>query len=77
MGLSIAMLLSQRNRGIYVDVFSEKVAKINRKDSPIVDVYLENSFWITPRISPQRFVSVLNEFADEVYMHLFVVRLFL
>jgi UDPglucose 6-dehydrogenase len=40
-GLSIATLLSQRNPVVAVDVIPEKVEKINRKESPIADQYLE------------------------------------
>ena len=40
-GLSIATLLSQRNPVVAVDVLPEKVEKINRKESPIADEYLE------------------------------------
>ena len=40
-GLSIATLLSQRNPVVAVDVIPEKVEKINRRESPIADEYLE------------------------------------
>jgi len=40
-GLSIATLLSQRNPVTAVDVIPEKVEKINRRESPIADQYLE------------------------------------
>jgi UDPglucose 6-dehydrogenase len=40
-GLSIATLLAQRNPVVAVDVIPEKVEKINRKESPIADQYLE------------------------------------
>ena len=40
-GLSIATLLSQRNAVVAVDVLPEKVEKINRRESPIADEYLE------------------------------------
>ena len=40
-GLSIATLLSQRNPVVAVDVLPEKVEKINRRESPIADEYLE------------------------------------
>ena len=40
-GLSIATLLAQRNEVVAVDVIPEKVEKINRKESPIQDEYLE------------------------------------
>ena len=40
-GLSIATLLAQHNHVTAVDVIPEKVDKINRKESPIADEYLE------------------------------------
>ena len=40
-GLSIATLLAQRHEVIAVDVIPEKVEKINRKESPIQDEYIE------------------------------------
>ena len=40
-GLSIATLLAQRNEVVAVDIIPEKVEKINRKESPIQDEYLE------------------------------------
>ncbi len=40
-GLSIATLLAQRNEVVAVDIIPEKVVKINRRESPIADEYLE------------------------------------
>ena len=40
-GLSIATLLAQRNEVVAVDIIPDKVEKINRKESPIQDDYLE------------------------------------
>ena len=40
-GLSIATLLAQHNEVTAVDVIPEKVEKINRKESPIQDEYIE------------------------------------
>ena len=40
-GLSIATLLAQHHRVTAVDVIPEKVEKINRKQSPIQDEYIE------------------------------------
>ncbi|MBD5310596.1 MAG: nucleotide sugar dehydrogenase [Bacteroides sp.] len=40
-GLSIATLLAQHNRVTAVDVISEKVERINRRESPIQDEYIE------------------------------------
>ena len=43
-GLSIATLLAQKNTVIAVDVVPEKVEKINRRESPIQDEYIEKYF---------------------------------
>lgn len=40
-GLSLAVLLAQHNHVIAVDIVPEKVEKINRKQSPIQDDYIE------------------------------------
>ena len=40
-GMSMATLLSQRNDVVAVDVVAEKVEKINRRESPIRDEYIE------------------------------------
>ena len=40
-GLSIATLLSQHHEVKAVDVIAEKVEKLNRKESPIQDDYIE------------------------------------
>ena len=40
-GLSIATLLAQKNEVVAVDVVPEKVDKINRRQSPIQDEYIE------------------------------------
>lgn len=40
-GLSIATLLSQRNKVLAVDIIPEKVEMINRRESPIQDEYIE------------------------------------
>ena len=40
-GMSIAVLLSQRHEVVAVDVVAGKVEKINRKESPIQDEYIE------------------------------------
>ena len=40
-GMSIATLLAQRDEVVAVDVIPEKVEKINRRESPIADEYLE------------------------------------
>ena len=43
-GLSIATLLSQHHHVLAVDVVQEKVDKINRRESPIRDEYIEKFF---------------------------------
>ena len=43
-GLSIATLLSQHHKVTAVDVIPEKVEKINRRESPIKDEYIEKFF---------------------------------
>ena len=40
-GLSLAVLLAQRHHVTAVDILPEKVAKINRRESPIQDEYIE------------------------------------
>lgn len=40
-GLSLAVLLSQKNDVVAVDIIQEKVEKINRWESPIQDEYIE------------------------------------
>lgn len=43
-GLSMAVLLAQRNSVVAVDVVPEKVEKVNRRESPIQDEYIERFF---------------------------------
>ena len=43
-GLSLATLLSQRHQVVAVDVIPEKVEKINRREAPIRDEYIEKYF---------------------------------
>ena len=43
-GLSLAVLLAQKNKVIAVDIVPEKVEKINNKKSPIQDEYIEKYF---------------------------------
>ncbi len=40
-GLSLAVLLSQKNKVTAVDIIPEKIEKINRKESPIQDEYIK------------------------------------
>ena len=44
MGLSMATLLAQHHSVVAVDVIPEKVEKINRRESPIHDEYIEKYF---------------------------------
>lgn len=41
-GVSIAMLLSQNNEVVIIDVIADKVEKLNKKISPVVDNEIEN-----------------------------------
>ena len=41
MGMSLAVLLAQHNEVVAVDVIPDKVDKINRRESPIQDEYIE------------------------------------
>jgi len=43
-GLSMATLLAQHHSVVAVDVVAEKVEKINRRESPIADEYIERFF---------------------------------
>jgi len=43
-GLSMATLLAQHNQVVAVDILPEKVAMINRRQSPIQDEYIEKYF---------------------------------
>lgn len=43
-GLSMATLLAQNHSVVAVDVVAEKVEKINRRESPIADEYIEKFF---------------------------------
>ena len=43
-GLSMATLLAQHHSVMAVDVIPEKVEKINRRESPIQDEYIEKYF---------------------------------
>ncbi|MBQ1973072.1 MAG: NAD-binding protein, partial [Paraprevotella sp.] len=43
-GLSMATLLAQHNEVVAVDILPEKVEKINRRESPIQDEYIEKFF---------------------------------
>ncbi len=43
-GLSLATLLSEKNEVVALDVIEEKVEKINKRISPIVDEYIEKYF---------------------------------
>ena len=40
-GLSLAVLLAQKHHVTAVDILPEKVEKINRRESPIQDEYIE------------------------------------
>ena len=57
-GLSIATLLAQRHEVVAVDVIPEKVEKINRKESPIQDEYIDTVF-LQPESSTLVAVSIM------------------
>ena len=44
MGMSMATLIAQNHRVVAVDIVPEKVEKINRRESPIQDEYIEKFF---------------------------------
>ena len=52
-GLSIATLLAQYNEVVAVDVVPEKVAKINRGESPISDEYIEKYSYLETGDKPK------------------------
>ena len=49
-GLSLAVLLAQKNEVTAVDIIKEKVDLINQKKSPIHDEYTEKYFKINKRV---------------------------
>ena len=64
-GLSNAVLLAQKNQVIAVDIAAQKVDMINRHESPIVDVEIQNS-------KPTRYynvqVRVREDFDTEMHI---------
>ena len=60
-GMSLATLLAQKSEVVAVDVVPEKVARINRRESPIADDYIEQFL----REKPLRLTATLD--AKEAY----------
>jgi UDPglucose 6-dehydrogenase len=56
-GLSNAVLLAQHNEVVALDIVSEKVAMLNRKESPIVDAEIEDYL----RTKPLNFRATLDK----------------
>ena len=56
-GLSNAMLLSQHNEVVALDIVAEKVDQLNRKESPIADVEIEEYL----RTKPLNFIATLDK----------------
>ena len=69
-GLSLATLLAQKYQVTAVDIAEEKVAKVNRRESPIVDEYIEKSVEISKNLDTKIFAeNLLNceKYCEEFY----------
>lgn len=66
-GLSLAVLLSQYNEVIAVDIDEEKVKKINQKISPIQDDYIE-SYLATKKLNLVATTNGENAYKDADYV---------
>jgi UDPglucose 6-dehydrogenase len=56
-GLSNGILLAQHNEVVFLDIVAEKVAMLNRKESPIEDAEIEEFL----KNKPLKFRATLNK----------------
>lgn len=66
-GLSLATLLSQRNEVIALDILSEKVEKINNRNSPIKDNEVKE-FFENKKLKLKATVDYIEAFEDAKYI---------
>lgn len=66
-GLSMAVLLSQKNNVVVVDVVEEKVALINNRKSPIIDQKIEE-FFATKELQLQATTEYTSAYRDVEYV---------
>ncbi len=66
-GLSNAMLLSQHNEVVALDIVAEKVAKLNRKQSPIADAEIED-FLLNKKLNFRATTDRHSAYSDADYV---------
>lgn len=66
-GLSLAVLLSQKHEVTAVDVISEKIEKINRKESPIKDDYIQR-YLVEKRLNLAATLDGANAYASSDFV---------